>query len=195
MALTSFATPLTAAPLDNLVISNNNGVGYSFADPGVYTLVCNVPWYYHASDSQAIADMTPVDAGEVITVTVTTSTQTKYCKTDLRGEFALRITYDAPTPQSYNANLAALAAVTVTAAGTALLDDANAAAQRVTIGLGPQTVATAAPAAVVTTAAGLASYGFTEAQANDIVAQLNLAIARLNDLVTKVTTLNLLAAS
>lgn len=51
--------------------------------------------------------------------------------------------------QAYSANLDTLAAVSVTAAGTALLDDADAAAQRTTLGLG--TIATQAASAVTIT--------------------------------------------
>lgn len=60
--------------------------------------------------------------------------------------------------QAWSANLDAVAAVVVTAAGTALLDDANAAAQRTTLGLGTLAVQDAAAVAITGgTAIGLTS--------------------------------------
>ncbi len=55
------------------------------------------------------------------------------------------------------------------------------------------TVTTAAGAAVVTTGSALASYGYTQAQADDIVAQLNKTTARVNDLATKLQTIGITA--
>jgi hypothetical protein len=55
------------------------------------------------------------------------------------------------------------------------------------------TATTTAPTAVVTTGASLAAYGYTQAQADDIVTQLNRNTARLNDLATKLQTIGLTA--
>ncbi len=55
------------------------------------------------------------------------------------------------------------------------------------------TATTTAPTAVVTTGSALASYGYTQAQADDIVTQLNRNTARLNDLATKLQTIGITA--
>ncbi len=56
-----------------------------------------------------------------------------------------------------------------------------------------QSATTTAPTAVVTTGSALASYGYTQAQADDIVTQLNRNTARLNDIATKIQTIGLIA--
>ena len=93
---------------------------------------------YQPLDAQLtdVAGLTPTDNAVIIgngTNFVAESGAT------LKTSLGLTIGTDV---QAYSANLAAVAAVTVTSAGTALLDDADASAQRTTLGLG--TIATQA---------------------------------------------------
>jgi hypothetical protein len=99
MSLTSFSTALSAGPLPSIILSKCDGVGFTFTDPGTYEVSCEFPWGYHEDDSQAFEDMVQVDAGETITITVTNTPVTKYCKLNMVGELRpLRISYDQPDP-------------------------------------------------------------------------------------------------
>jgi hypothetical protein len=115
MPLLTVQTPFTANEIARFPISNNDGVGFTLNDPGTYSLVCSVPWYYHASDSQALAAMTAVGAGEVVTIVVTSTPVTRYCKANLGPNTApLRISYDQLNPE----DIRVLAEVSLTDAAT-----------------------------------------------------------------------------
>ena len=79
------------------------------------------------------------------------------------------------TVQAYSANLAEYAAVNPTAAGLAILDDADAAAQRATLGAQAYSANLDEYAAVNPTAAGLALLDDADASAHDPVSQLDQA--------------------
>lgn len=82
MSLVTVTTPLSAQTMDERIPANwSNGNGFTLSDPGTYRLSAEEPWYYHASDEQAIGDMTAVAAHEVVTIQVTDSVVTKYIKT------------------------------------------------------------------------------------------------------------------
>ncbi len=75
-------TPLSLIELPDRIPANHlDGYRFTLSDPGYYSLISGEPWYYHASDSQAIADMTAVAANVAATFLVTDTPVTKYVKT------------------------------------------------------------------------------------------------------------------
>lgn len=84
---------------------------------------------------------------------------------------------DAAVFQPVDSDLTAIAALTSTTAGRNLLTLVTAAAYTQTYTTAARTVPDATVAAVVTTGAGLASYGFTQAQADAIPVAINALAA------------------
>jgi hypothetical protein len=84
MPLTTLQTILTRKVLGAVPMNDRDGGGISFPDSGDYYLTCPTPWYYHASDGQAIGSMTAVAAGAEVHLT---GPVTKYikCRPGLHG--------------------------------------------------------------------------------------------------------------
>jgi hypothetical protein len=80
MSVRTFVTPFTSGELGRLVIGIANGQAVSFADPGVYTLSALQGWYIHTADDADVGDMTSVDGGEAVEITVTDTPITRYLK-------------------------------------------------------------------------------------------------------------------
>lgn len=66
----TLVTDFTEKPLAVLALTNGRGLAVRMVDPGTYTLSSIVPWAYSAVDEVDYEDLTPVDAGDEVSVTI-----------------------------------------------------------------------------------------------------------------------------
>lgn len=115
MATTTFSTIFSQVTLGTVAMSTSDGVAVALSAPGTYILSCPFPWYYSSSDSQAIGSMTSVDAGSEVTITVTTSTVTKYLKINDTSHLGKLLTVKfTPLVQTAGASQAAVVTTAAT---------------------------------------------------------------------------------